>query len=198
MRIIHNVTKGLERIMELYTPMMSKLKPVCSLLAGRETKQQLIETCFSEGPAGVYQDLIKSFTAIPHEHRWNSIAAAIEELHELQPVLKQHWNLAVFLGSKGAPSVPRLGDPGGSDLGVNLALVDSAIPSDYFWGSLTVMLRVAQVQREAVKWVNSCSCHSHWEHSELQERRECFQSCPLEGVDALNWHLVLQFTAVLV
>jgi hypothetical protein len=39
--------------------------------------------------------------------------------------------------------------------GVGLRSVDEAICSDKFWGSIKIMLPIAMVQREAVRWVNS-------------------------------------------
>ena len=51
MHIIHNVTANLEDVVSCYSEMMVSLKAICSLLAGRETKQQIIETCFSAGPS---------------------------------------------------------------------------------------------------------------------------------------------------
>ena len=181
MHVIHNVTGGLEDILETYGAMMSRLKAICSLLAGRETKQQLLETCFSVGAAMVYQDAIQSFQVVPHDARWNSIAASIEELHVLEPGLRKYWSLRAFLGSEDAPVAKPGDEPGGGELGVNLALVDEGIHSDMFWGSVTVMLQIAVVQRAAVQFVNSCSCHEAWEHSEIPERRSIFQKCPLRG-----------------
>ena len=142
MHIIHNVTANLEDVVDCYSGMLSSLKAICSLLAGRESKQQVIATCFSDGAALVFQDMVKSFQTVPHEKRWNTIAASIEELHDLEPALRSHWNLQRFLGGTSVPAV-RPGDTGQEeDVGVNLRKVDSGICSDYFWGSLKVMLQV--------------------------------------------------------
>ena len=40
-----------------------------------------------------------------------------------------------------------------------LLLVDEAIHSEFFWAYLHMLHHIAELQREAVRWVNSCSCH---------------------------------------
>ena len=185
MHIIHNITNNLDDIMDCYSPTLSTLKALCSLLAGRETKQQLIETCFREGPAAMYQDELQSFTAVPHDKRWNTIAAAIEHTHALEAPLRQHWSLHQFLGRSNDAEVPEPrpadGPSDGEPLGVNLRAVDQGISSDFFWGSITVLLQIAQVQAEAVVWVNSCPCHACWQHSTDPKLRAVFEACPLRG-----------------
>ena len=42
--IIHNATNYLEDVVDCYAPTLASLKSICSLLANRESKQQLIET----------------------------------------------------------------------------------------------------------------------------------------------------------
>ena len=136
MHIIHNVTANLADILACYSSMMTALKAICSLLAGRETKQQLIETCFSFGPGQAHMDAIQSFQVVPHEKRWNTVATSIEELHDLEGALRMHWNLASFLGHRGeaGAAVPaaRPGDGAEGDLGVNLQAADDGISSPYF------------------------------------------------------------------
>ena len=181
MHIIHNVTANLEDVVDCYSGMLSSLKAICSLLAGRESKQQVIATCFSDGAALVFQDMVKSFQTVPHEKRWNTIAASIEELHDLEPALRSHWSLQRFLGSTTVPTA-RPGDTGQEeDVGVNLHKVDSGICSDYFWGSLKVMLQVAMVQRQAVQFANACPCHEAWQHSENPALKSLFEMCPMRG-----------------
>ena len=82
----------------------------------------------------------------------------------MEVALKNHWNLPRFLGlSDGHSDLMDHELPasrtGSEEYGVNLKTVDDALCSDMFWGSLKVLLQVAMVQREAVKWVNS---HQMW------------------------------------
>ena len=75
-----------------------------------------------------------------HETRWNSIASAIEEVNKLEVALKNHWNLARFLGLSGGHSdlmdheIPTV-RPNSEEYGVNIKAVDDALCSDMFWGS---------------------------------------------------------------
>lgn len=140
MHIIHNATNYLEDVVDCYAPTIAALKSICSLLSGRESKQQLIEMCFQSGPAIAYHDEIRKFTITVHEKRWNTIASAIEEVNKLEPALKSHWNLAQFLGKEksntddftdnGVPTA-RPGETESSpEYGVNLRVVDDALSSE--------------------------------------------------------------------
>ena len=181
MHIIHNVTANLEDVVSCYSEMMVSLKAICSLLAGRETKQQIIETCFSAGPSLAYMDMIQSFQVVPHEKRWNTVAAAIEEIHELEGALRMHWNLGRFLGSNQSVPNARPGDTAEGDFGVHLKAVDDGISSPFFWGAIKVLLQVAMLQREAVRFVNGCPCHGQWQDSDLPDLKALVCSCPLRG-----------------
>eukprot|EP00435_Cladocopium_sp_Y103_P070956 s111_g36.t1 len=193
MHIIHNATNNLGDVLTCYDPMMASLKALCSLISGRESKQQLIETCFNSGPAIAFQDMVSSFDIGVHEKRWNTIASAIEEINELGPALRTHWNLARFLGEvpglceDEAIPAERPAADNSEAFGVALRTVDEAICSDKFWASIKVMLPIAMVQREAVRWVNSCSCHFDLEKEmrSLEEPpdgwRDFVHGCPLRG-----------------
>ena len=142
MHIIHNATNNLGDILTCYNPMMASLKALCSLIPGRESKQQLIETCFNSGPAVAIQDMVSSFDIGVHEKRWNTIASAIEEINELGPALRTHWNLARFLGElpgicedEAIPAEMPATENSGA-FGVGLRSVDEAICPDKFWGSI--------------------------------------------------------------
>ena len=193
MHIIHNATNNLGDVMSCYGPTLASLKSLCSLLSGRESKQQLIETCFNHGPAIACQDMISSFDIGVHEQRWNTIASAIEDVHALEAALRTHWNLSQFLGE--APgvcedSVVPAERPAANDVeafGVGLRTVDEAICSDKFWGAIKVLLPIAMVQREAVRWANGCACHNGLE-KELRlidhpppEWKQLVEMCPLRG-----------------
>lgn len=191
MHIIHNATNYLEDVVDCYAPTIAALKSICSLLSGRESKQQLIEMCFQSGPAIAYHDEIRKFTITVHEKRWNTIASAIEEVNKLEPALKSHWNLAQFLGKEksntddftdnGVPTA-RPGETESSpEYGVNLRVVDDALSSDFFWGSLKVLLQVAVVQRQAVRFVNGCVCHSDMLHADDKTAEKLSETCPLRG-----------------
>lgn len=189
MHIIHNATNYLEDVVDCYAPTIAALKSICSLLAGRESKQQLIETCFQAGPSIAFAEEIKSFNITVHEKRWNTIASAIEEINNLEPALRNHWNLALFIGKGDAATAGGEGEapvhrPGGDseEFGVNLKAVDDALCSDVFWGSIKVLLQVAVVQRQAVRFVNGCPCHDGLlQATDSADVKAMCESCPLRG-----------------
>eukprot|EP00435_Cladocopium_sp_Y103_P046299 s241_g13.t1 len=193
MHIIHNATNNLGDVVSCYESTLASLKSLCSLLSGRESKQQLIETCFNHGPAIAFQDMISSFDISVHEQRWNTIASAIEEVHALEAALRAHWNLAQFLGEAAGiceDGMVPAEKPAANDVeafGVGLRTVDEAICSDKFWGAIKVLLPIAMVQREAVRWANGCACHNGLE-KELRlidrpppEWKQLVEGCPLRG-----------------
>ena len=180
--VIHNATNNLEDVCDCYGPFLKSLKALCALLSGRESKQQVIETCFNSPHALPYQDNIRSFSITVHEKRWNTIAVAIQEVHDLEPALKRHWKLTDFLGSSNANTPAVRPSENNEDYGVNLQAVDEAIHSDYFWGSLRVLLPVARIQSEATKFVNGCPCHTPFEGKMTsKEFQDLSDRCPLKG-----------------
>eukprot|EP00438_Fugacium_kawagutii_P014582 Skav210160 [mRNA] locus=scaffold1811:103411:117781:+ [translate_table: standard] len=189
MHIIHNATNYLEDVVDCYAPTIAALKSICSLLAGRESKQQLIETCFQSGPSIAFAEEIKSFNITVHDKRWNTIASGIEEVNNLEPALRSHWNLLRFLGKTedgraGCEDEAPTHRPGGDsdEFGVNLKAVDDALCSDFFWGSIKVLLQVAVVQRQAVRFVNGCPCHDGLlQATDNPIVKEMCESCPLRG-----------------
>ena len=187
--IIHNATNNLGDVCDCYSPCLKQLKAVCSLLSGRESKQQLIETCFNTLQSVTFQDQISSFAIVVHEKRWNTIASAIEEVASLESALKRFWSLSQFLGRQpGATEsvdpvpIPRAAAADSEDCGVNLQVVDDAIGSDMFWGAIKVLKPIAIVQREAVRFVNGCPCHTPFEHEGgSKEFKLLCDLCPLRG-----------------
>ena len=149
----------------------------------------MIETCFQAGPSIAFAEEIKSFNITVHEKRWNTIASAIEEINNLEPALRNHWNLALFIGKGDAATAGGEGEapvhrPGGDpeEFGVNLKAVDDALCSDVFWGSIKVLLQVAVVQRQAVRFVNGCPCHDGLlQATDSADVKAMCESCPLRG-----------------
>ncbi|CAK9091347.1 Uncharacterized protein SCF082_LOCUS43037 [Durusdinium trenchii] len=187
MHIIHNATNNLGDVVSSYNFVLDALKPVCSLLSGKESKQQLIEMCFNTPETFPYQDQIGAFNVSVHEERWNTIACGIEEVDALEPALRNHWSLSRFLGKGEAECcdqsvpVPRPSDNASPDAtGVNLKAVDDALCSDLWWGSLKTLIPIAKIQRKAVDFVNGCPCHATC-HLDTKEMEDFCRSCPLRG-----------------
>ena len=180
MHILHNATNELAAVAESYPDMLRKLTLLCKMMSNKETKQQLLTNCFSEGDAFAFYEQVAEVSQTVNEQLWNTIAAAIELVAELEVALKTGWSLEGFMrGGKPPQSNSQDGSP---DFGVNLREIDEAVLSDFFWGSIKVFLQVARVQREAVNFVNSCSCHYGLPRADVdKDVRDLWDSCPMRG-----------------
>ena len=182
MHIIHNVTNGLGSVMNLYAGFLAGLKRVAKLLSEKESKQQLIQTCFSELPGLAWKGDVSRFQGSVHEERWGTIAHAIKNVHSLELPLRTCWSLKNFLGGKELPAAQARSEPGSGEFGHDLAALDADLTSDTWWASLKVMLQIAAVQRRVSDWANSCPCHDEMLVEDLPaDVRDHMMSCPLRG-----------------
>ena len=178
--VIHNVTAGLEGVMSIYKPFVVGLKRVAKLLSGKESKQQLLETCFSSGFAVGFQQEVASFKCSVHEKRWNTIAFSVRSLSELEPALRSCWDVKVYLRGRNMPQAKE--DLDGDEHGVHLAGANDALLSDHWWSCLHIFLQVAIVQSAATEYANGCDCHSELLREEVgSDLRLLWESCPLRG-----------------
>ena len=179
--VIHNITSGLGDVMAMYKSFLIGLKRVCRLLSGKESKQQLLETCFSSGFAVGFREEVAAFQCKVHEKRWNTIAHAVRCLRVLEPALRTCWDIHTFLRGRAVP-LPKE-DRGGDEHGVHLQGADEALVSDHWWSCLAVMLEIAEVQASATDYVNGCECHSHLleEEEAGADVKAAWRQCPLRG-----------------
>ena len=178
--VIHNVTAGLEDVMSIYKPFMVGLKRVAKLLSGKESKQQLLETCFSSGFAVGFQQEVASFKCSVHEKRWNSIAFAVRSLSEFEPALRSCWDVNVYLRGRNMPQAKE--DLAGDEHGVHLEGANESLLSDHWWSCLHIFLQIAVVQSAATEYANGCECHSELLHEDVgSDLRQLWESCPLRG-----------------
>ena len=182
MHIIHNATNDLSTVAETYPDMLHKLTLLFKLMSNKETKQQLLTNCFSQGDAHAFYSQIAAVSHTVHEKRWNTIANAIELATDLEVALRAGWDLDAFMRGKKPPN-SRQEDPSlAVDFGVNLQQVDEAMHSDFFWGSIKVFLEVARVQHEAVRFVTSCPCHYGLSRMGVDQAvLDKWDSCPMRG-----------------
>ena len=184
--IIHNVTNGLKHVMHIYDDFLAGLKRIAKLLSEKESKQQLIQTCFAGAAGSAWKAEISCFHGSAHEERWGTIAQAVRNVHKLEVPLRSCWNLKKFLGGKDLPAAEaNAAAPSESarqGFGHDLAALDKDLTSDSWWASLRIMLQIAAVQRRASDWANSCPCHVDMLRDNLPaDVHECMMKCPLRG-----------------
>ena len=179
LHIIHNSTNDLGRSMVTFDATVKQLSHISKLLCRRDSKQRLLETCFSDRVGRHLQSDIKSFRAKLDPSRWGSFAHCVTELLEIEATLRYGWNLNSY-GDQRA-NAPE--DDGGH--GVDLAIVNSALTSPDFWATLRMMRCLANVINSCLTWVETCPCHHHLERSEFPKRVvEAWRTCPLGGCKA--------------
>ena len=166
--------------MSIYKPFMVGLKRVAKLLSGKESKQQLLVTCFSSGFAVGFRQEVASFKCSVHEKRWNTIAFAVRSLSELEPALRSCWDVQVYLRGRNMPQAKE--DLGGDEHGVHLEGANEALLSDHWWSCLHIFLQIAVVQSAATEYANGCDCHSELLREDVgSDLRQLWESCPLRG-----------------
>ena len=178
--VIHNITSGLEGVMSLYRPFLVGLKRVCRLVGGKESKRQLLATCFSSGLALGFVSEISKFQCEVHEKRWNTIAFAVQSVYDLEAALRTCWDLSTYLSGH-ALSQPKE-DLQGDEHGVHLPGANEALTSDHWWACLHVMREIAETQASATQYVNGCDCHSHLLKEDVGvDIKRVWENCPLRG-----------------
>ncbi|CAE7268103.1 unnamed protein product [Symbiodinium sp. CCMP2592] len=178
--VIHNITSGLEGVMAMYRPFLVGLKRVCRLLGGKESKRQLLATCFSSGVAVGFASEISKFQCEVHEKRWNTIAFAVQSVYDLEAALRTCWDLNIYLSGH-AVSQPKE-DLQGDEHGVHLPGANEALTSDHWWACLHIMREIAETQASATEYVNGCDCHSHLLKEDVGvDIKRVWENCPLRG-----------------
>ena len=179
---IHNATKGLSSSMTCFDRVVQQCKKVADMIRRKDSKDRLIETCFSTGMARGFIPELRKFKSQVHEERWGTVADCITHLLRLKPALRYGWNLASYqLRPLGLESEQDARDPNAEDVyGVRLNVVDEAIQSDYFWGYLHGIELIAQTLERCLQWAESCPCH--WERDTAgvdDETLALWRACPL-------------------
>jgi hypothetical protein len=95
--IVHNMQDELHAAMMFWSWFVLHLKHLCRLLTNKWTKDRLLRTCYADGVANVFYDLIKRFDSLVYDKRWGTAAAAIENLIHLYDALRYGWSKDQFL-----------------------------------------------------------------------------------------------------
>ena len=191
LHIISNAGKALAAAMVGFDDAVTKLMKVSNLLASKEHKDRLYETCFSRTPAAqqLFEPLWR-FDTKCHLERWGTVSHCVVDVLDVEAALRHGWDLDLYLnGSQNFPELDR-------DLEANpdnphktrLDLVDEAIRSPCWWGYITMLSKLAVALNVLLSWAESCSCHwdlvKRHEDAELElpgrVRADIYQ-CPLRG-----------------
>ena len=179
MHVIHNCTKGLSSVMELYEDFVQGLKVVAKFLSEKETKQQLLATCFSAVPGIAWRDSIAEYHGKVHEERWGTIAHAVRRVSSLKVALRTCWDLQKF--TAGGPVRSRPGQDQAA-FGHHLEAIDECINSDMWWGVMHVFREIALVQIHVSDWGNSCPCHGYLSKEDVAaDVSQLWNARPLRG-----------------
>jgi hypothetical protein len=100
----------------------------------------------------------------------------VKELRRIENTLRFRWDLARY----GAAHRPVANDADYAS--VDVSVVDDAIKSSKFWGSLRVLDSFAELLLKAFSWAEGCSCRSHVDSQAVpRELAERWASCPMRG-----------------
>ena len=178
---IHNATKGLSAAMKSFDDVVGQCKKVADLLRKKESKDRLIETCFSQGLARGFASEIKQFKSHVHEDRWGTVAECIPNLLRLKAALRYGWDLRAFRGYD--PAVvqePAEAQNDEEEFGARVSAVNAAIESEFFWGFLCGVEQIAKALEQCIAWAESCSCHWHRDRAEASdEEKALWRVCPM-------------------
>jgi hypothetical protein len=159
---IHNATKDLSKSMAGYQDVIFQARKVADLVRKKESKERLIQTCFSSGPGRELARDLRRFTAHIHEERFGTVASCVPKLLALQTTLQ--WVSKYAAGYAGPEGPERAhADNGGEDeyKGSRTDVVDQAIHSPFFWSCLQALQSLAEALAVAMSWAEGCACHWH-------------------------------------
>ena len=178
---IHNATKGLAAAMKSFDDVVGQCKKVADLLRKKESKDRLIETCFSQGLAKGFASEVKQFKSHVHEDRWGTVAECIPNLLRLKAALRYGWDFRAFRGYD--PAVVQDAAEAQNDeeeFGARVSAVNAAIESEFFWAFLCGVEQIAKALEQCIAWAESCSCHWRRDRAEASdEEKALWRICPL-------------------
>ena len=181
---IHNATKDLSKSMAGYQDVIFQARKVADLVRKKESKERLIQTCFSSGPGRELARDLRRFTAHIHEERFGTVASCVPKLLALQTTLQWGWDLSKYAAGHAGPVGPERAqaDNDGEDEyeGSRIDVVDQAIHSPFFWSYLQALQSLAEALAVAMSWAEGCACHWHLDREAVgKESSSLWRSCPL-------------------
>ena len=178
LHIIHNSTVDFGHSMPRFSEVVNQLQHLCKFLRKRDTKQRLLESCFQDPVGRHLQAELKAFSAKLHTGRWGSIAECVRQVLEVETSLRFGWDLARYGNAR-----PR--QEGGSEHGVDLTIVDTAITSSFFWGYVHMLQSLTHIVQSALGWCESCVCHGSLPVNDRTKKlQQQWRACPLRACRA--------------
>ena len=179
LHILHNCFLSLGGAMQEFSPTVGLLKEVATLLSQPESKERLLNTCFT-GPLGeALAADVKAFSGQVYEERWGTVSDCILQLLPCENSLRHAWNMDSFLMSSRAE-----GEQGQRPGTVSVEKANEAITSHVFWAYLEMLSLFATLQSRLISWVEGCPCHWEILHSGADiphDLKALWTSCPLKG-----------------
>ena len=180
LHIVHNTTMDLGRSMVIFDETVKQMTHLSKLLARKDPKQRLLQSCFSDRVGRHLQADIKSFQSKLNPSRWGSIANCVTELLKLEMILRYGWSLEKY-GSF------RPGQQGEQqqNFGVDISIVDAAISSIDFWGNLRMLSGLATMIQSCLTWIEACPCHAELPSKEFSATIKAgWKACAMRGCRA--------------
>ena len=154
---------------------LSQLRAIESVVKPPSVRDKLIHLFFaSEDPLDkVMSDHLRSWRSGLASLRWHAVIDFAKELKQIQPGLRQRWDLQRFISAlpreqHGTPAEGR-----GASPAVTYKTVDTAVHSGYFWAFCDLLLEVSSAAETLSRWAESC-----WWHGSACRERDCaFKGC---------------------
>ena len=175
LHIVHNSSKDLSAGMTHFDATVLQLQHVSKLLRRRDSRERLLERCFSDPTGRVLQPTLRKFNAKLHTGRWGSLAECVKQMLEVETVLRWGWDLEKYGRHR----------PDAGSEGVDIAACSDAISSPFFWSYVHMLKGLADMVSAALTWCESCPCHGGLRIEEMpRNTRQKILSCPLRGCRA--------------
>ena len=180
LHIIHNSSSDLESAMGSYKDVVKKLRHVANLVRRRDTKERLLETCFSRAPAKYLTKDIQRFRAKVYTDRWGEVAHCALEMRKIERALRLGWNKDLY--GQGHQERQDEDVDAKNSTGCKVEVVDEAIRSEFWWGMLVVFSNIAKMLLMLFDWSESCVCHYNLDWTNASPTLgELWRKCPCRG-----------------
>eukprot|EP00969_Alexandrium_andersonii_P224882 9931734-Alexandrium_andersonii.AAC.1 len=120
------------------------------------------------------QEDIAKFTCHVHRGRFGTLCQAVLALESVERPLRFAWSLDAYQGGRRVQERPAEGD--GRHV-LNLADVDRAIGSPFFWGYCAMLRGLAHTLQSLMAWSEGCDCHYDFLRGKDALPKEVLRAC---------------------
>ena len=188
LHMLHNTSRDLKKMLPRFSMWLPKLKEICRLLHP-PYQSRLIATCIAIPEE---QRKLQQCSAHPFEHRWGTIAHAVARLLEIEPLLRQRWDIQKFCFSEPQSSSAPEQDGEEAEGRLQIQQLDEALRDPGFWTYSHMVNLLADMLHRIELIGESCVCHmpssvvvslagdsEQWDTEDLKLFRA--EGCPLRG-----------------